>query len=385
MVISRQIVVLLDIDDSWGRGTIRGISEYAQAHGNWRLTISPKNDRGELRLPTKWKGDGIISRMTDARFLEHVRQAGLPTVDCGNLTPHEPWFGRVVTNARVRARIAFDHLQGQGLKNFAYFGPPSIRYPKLRGDAFITHVNENGFECSTYEPGYRRDSRISWDRYHQLAADWLQKLPTPIGIMTPDSYTGRQLLSVCEHFGFNVPDKFAIIAGDTDSLMCNVLQPTLSSVLLAPRQLGMTATKMLDELMQGKTPETMFTEIEPLGAIMKMSSDALAITDPELAEAVKLMRREAVNGTNINEILKQIAISRRTLELRFRQAFGRTPAKVIRQIRLDTAKNLLANTNLPITKVAALSGYSKASRLNDVFSQSVGATPSQFRNESRRV
>ena len=380
----KQIAVLLDIDDSWGRGMIRGISEYAQSHGNWRLTISPKNEHGELRLPQDWHGDGIISRMTDARFLEHVHQADLPTVDCGNLIPHEDWFCRVATNARTRAKIAFNHLRGQGLRNFAYFGPPSIRYPKLRESAFVRHVQENGFECAVYDPGYRRDSHISWDRYHELAAGWLRTLPTPVGIMTPDAYTGRQLLAVCDHFDFNVPDAFAIIAGDTDSLMCNVLQPTLSSVLLAPRQLGMTATQMLDDLMQGKTPEKMFVEIEPLGAIMKMSSDTLAATDPELAEAIKIMRHEAVNGTNINEILKQVSISRRTLELRFRRAFGRTPAEVVRQIRLDVAKNLLANTDLPITEVATLSGYAKAARLNDAFNRFVGATPSQFRYESRR-
>lgn len=384
MVKPKQIAVLLDIDDSWGRGTIQGIAEYAQSHGNWRLTISPKNDRGELRLPTKWKGDGIISRMTDTPFCKHVRETELPTVDCGNLIPHEPWFARVVTNVRLRAKIAFDHLRGQGLRHFAYFGPPSFRYPKLRGDAFAHHVQESGFECTTYEPGYRRGNRISWDQYHQLAADWLNTLPLPVGIMTPDSYTGRQLLSVCEHFGFDVPDKFAIIAGDTDSLMCNVLQPTLSSVLLAPRQLGMTATKMLDELMHDRKPNPIFVEIEPLGAIMKRSSDTLAATDPDLAEAVKLMRSEAINGTNINEILKQITISRRTLELRFRKDFGRTPAEVIRQIRLDNAKNLLANTDLPISEVATLSGYSKAARLNDIFNQVVGTTPSQFRSESRK-
>jgi len=77
----RQIAVLAETDDTWGRQFVLGVAEHAQTHGPWMLLIEPRDHQGRLRLPDGWSGDGIIARLSSRAMAEQVRRAGLPAVD----------------------------------------------------------------------------------------------------------------------------------------------------------------------------------------------------------------------------------------------------------------------------------------------------------------
>jgi len=54
---------------------------------------------------------------------------------------------------------------------------------------------------------------------------------------------------------------------------------------------------------------------------------------------------------------------------------------VLRQ-RVDRARQLLADSNLPISEVALRTGFCSQSHLSDVFRRTVGETPASFRRAS---
>ena len=78
-----------------------------------------------------------------------------------------------------------------------------------------------------------------------------------------------------------------------------------------------------------------------------------------------------------------MGISRRNLELKFRRGTGRTILAEIQRIRLDHAKRMLRDTDLPIPQIAASSGYNSASYLTQVFHKDVGVTPARYRARFR--
>ena len=51
-------------------------------------------------------------------------------------------------------------------------------------------------------------------------------------------------------------------------------------------------------------------------------------------------------------------------------------------LRIDMAKIILANTELPVSEVAGRVGYSDSNYFTKIFKKMTGSTPSAFRNSN---
>jgi LacI family transcriptional regulator len=72
------------------------------------------------------------------------------------------------------------------------------------------------------------------------------------------------------------------------------------------------------------------------------------------------------------------------LQRRFKQAVGRTLHEEILRVRLARARDLLAETDLPIAVVAERAGFHHQEYLGVVFRQRLATTPARFRRDNRR-
>jgi len=63
----------------------------------------------------------------------------------------------------------------------------------------------------------------------------------------------------------------------------------------------------------------------------------------------------------------------------FKQSEGMTPHEYLIQCRVQRAKDLLAETDLPLSEVALASGFSDQSHCARRFREHVGVTPSSYR------
>ena len=79
----------------------------------------------------------------------------------------------------------------------------------------------------------------------------------------------------------------------------------------------------------------------------------------------------------------RLPISRRNLELRFQPAVGRTLHAELQRVRLERAKRLLIETDLPVPAVAQAAGYSTACYFIQVFRRAHGTTPAKYRRQLR--
>ena len=106
-------------------------------------------------------------------------------------------------------------------------------------------------------------------------------------------------------------------------------------------------------------------------------------------------RREAVNVNAFDEApnstwftnrnhLRAVPVSRSTLERGLRGLLGRSPHEEIRRVQLDRARQLLAETDLKLTAVAARSGLRHAQYLCEAFKARYGLTPGRYRAKHRR-
>jgi LacI family transcriptional regulator len=375
----QHVAILIETETSWGGRVIRGIAHFAEKHTHWHLLIDPRDHEQRSAVPDGWQGDGIIARVTNRTQWQQIREKNLPVVNVDDVFQGLRHVGTVITDEAERARLALEHLVARGFRKFAYFAPPSNRYSKNRGEAFNQAVRELGYEIHEYLPGYRAGRKIGWEEQQRRVNRWLASLPRPIAILAVDAHHARQLAEICHFAGVRIPDDVAILAGDTDELLCEVSTPPLSSVSVACERLGHEAAAMLHRMMAGDDPPKQPVLIAPHGVVSRQSTDVLAIDDPAVVRALRYIRTHAHHGIVVEDILREVPISRRSLEIQFRSYLGRSPAEEIRRVRLERGKQLLGRRELSITEIASACGFSNATRFGVAFRKSFGTTPRAFR------
>lgn len=374
----REVAILVETDSSWGRSIIRGVADYANRFGPWNLLIDPR-DYGGWSLPDKWQGDGIVARISTPLLAEQLVQRRLPVVNVDDVFPDLEGVGAVLTNEADRAQMALDHLRGNGFRHFGFFAPPSNDYSKSRGQEFVAAVRNAGFSCHEYKPGYRVGRRISREDQQRRIVRWLKYLPRPAAVLAVDSRRGRQLAEICGLEGIPVPDQVAILAGDTDELLCEVCTPPLSSISLASQRIGHEAAALLHRLMEGDKAPCEPLRISPICVVSRQSTNYLSIDSPMVVRALRFIQMHACSGIVVDDVLAEVPVSRRFLEREFKRFLGRLPAEEIRRLRLDRAKQLVTESELSMEEIATACGYAGATQFGVAFRKRFGQTPLAYR------
>lgn len=383
-----QVALLIETSRGYGRGMLRGIVRYARLHGPWRLYVTPGDFEQALPHMNQWGGTGVIARIETAKTARAIIRSGLPTIALDvsqNLPmklPELSRFSEIASDSHAAARLAAEHLIERGFRQFAYVGEPRRLWSKNRERGFRHRLRESGYEPIVYQPPVRR-APMPWDREQASLASWLAQLPKPIGLMACNDDRGRQVLDGCRAAGIAVPLEIAVIGVDNDELLCELSDPPLSSVALNAEAGGYRAAALLDRMMRGRVRKPQRLVVEPLGVVQRRSTEASAVADPEVALALEFIHNHAVEQVGVDDVIRQVNISRRALELKFRDAVGRTPYQELHRVRLNRARQILLETDLPIPKVAVAAGFSSGAYLAQVFRQHLGKTPAQFRREHR--
>ena len=82
---------------------------------------------------------------------------------------------------------------------------------------------------------------------------------------------------------------------------------------------------------------------------------------------------------NIAELAKLSHLSVSALERRFKKHLAKTPKQFINEFRLEQARKLLVETNLPIAQIGHQVGFSEPSYFSKMFKQLFALLPSEIR------
>ncbi len=103
---------------------------------------------------------------------------------------------------------------------------------------------------------------------------------------------------------------------------------------------------------------------------------------PEIIEQiVSYMQNNYMNQFTVADLAYQFGISRAHLSRRFKEYMGFAPHEFLMQLRLNTAKRLLKNTEFSIEEICYQSGFTDTAYFIQVFKKSEGTTPLKFRKK----
>ena len=322
---------------------------------------------------------GLIGHLSDRPVLEVVRRAGVPAVD---ISPAQSGANlpRVTTDDVAVGRLAAAHLLSLGLPHFAFYGTRRDYYLLLRAQGFKEAIGAAGLTCHVLLSGPPRAGGRPAADVGPLDA-WLRKLPKPIGILAGTDSLALQLLAACRKLNLDVPGTVAVLGVDNDDVFCELSVPSLSSIALSTQSIGYEAARMLDRLMAGEQPAEKRLLIPPAGVVARRSSGLRSVLDHDVAAAVRYIALHVQDDLQVADVMREVAMSRRSLEQRFLKVLGRSPAAEILRAQVEVAKQMLRETDESMPTVARAAGFSSAKQLSTSFHRVTGRTPTAFRRQ----
>ncbi|MDR6494862.1 GlxA family transcriptional regulator [Paraburkholderia sp. 22099] len=154
-------------------------------------------------------------------------------------------------------------------------------------------------------------------------------------------------------------------------VMPNSLRAALAMI---QEELGAHATRQITDLVSPAAPNQ-FADIVHRNATRKVSENIQA--------SARWLEENGHRQVSIDEAARIAAMSERHFLRRFKAEFGVTPSDYLLYVRLDMSCRLLAETTLPVDKIARRCGIGSGGRLAKLFRKHLGKTPTDYRANHR--
>jgi LacI family transcriptional regulator len=369
----KQVALLIESSRSYGRGLLEGVAAYVRTHRRWSLRhqeISINADPPDWLFD--WQGDGILARIETEEMVAAIRTVGIPTVDVRS-SKKLAGVPRITIDDQSVVQLALDHLRERGVRRFAFCGFAGADYSVRRLRIFRDLLAADGFEPEVYESRGPVDSSTMEAELKGMldsagVTHWLRKFEKPVGLLASNDIRAQQVLQCCEDAGIAVPDDIAVVGVDNDEVICSLCQPNLSSIELNTQKIGYDAAAMLEHMMAGGASPAELTLVPPKQVIVRGSTDVVAIEDRTTAAAYRYLRDHACESISVDDVVRQVPLSRRSLER-----------------RLARIKQLLEETDFPLKKISGLTGFFHDEHMAVFFRKHVGHPPGQYRKKWRAV
>lgn len=381
----RRVALLIDTATTWGSGLIEGIAEFAHRHDEWQFFVGPRGKYDRLMLPEYWDGDGVIARITHEPLAQQLLARKIPAVNVSWFRFGDGVIPQCTCDEVSIGAIAANYFIDRGFRQFAYCASALRRdYVDRFGEAYVATLRQRSYQCHTFAPAADPDGFLPTTSELNRMIAWLQSLPKPIGLLAFDSVQARQVTDVCHIGGIDVPHEVAVLGGEHDLLSCTISQPELSSIDHSPRRVGWASAELLAKLMAGEPAPSEPILLPASRVITRQSTDTVAVGDDLLAAALRFIKCRSHDRIQVNDVLREVPLSRRALEKGFRRLLGRSPAEEIRRARLDHAVQLLCDTSWPMPRIATACGFERPELMTRAFRRELKTTPSEFRRQHAR-
>ena len=378
----RHVALIIETSSGYGRELLTGVARFMRMHDDWSVFLEQRDlTKKPPSWLANWNGDGIISRATTSGLVETVTATGVPLVE---LTDRRE--GRDLPNVRsddsAIGQLAAEHLLDRGFQQFGFCGFSGEAWSQRRQESFANTVQQKGHPFAFYNSSWHGPTVRAWEDEQLRLGAWIKQFSRPFAIMACNDVRGQHVLDACSKCCLAVPEDVAVIGVDNDELLCRICAPPLSSVIPNAQEVGFRGAELLAQLMLGKQVDEQAILIQPIGVATRQSTDVVAIDDQDIAAAVHFIRQHACQGISVDEVTRNVRVSRSTLERQLRRYLGRTPQQEIRYVQVNKVRDLLATTDLSAERIAVLCGFEHPEYMHVVFKRIAGLTPGEYRRQT---
>ncbi len=111
---------------------------------------------------------------------------------------------------------------------------------------------------------------------------------------------------------------------------------------------------------------------------------AKIVSGPKMRRLIEFVEENLDRDLSLEAMAGEVGISPLYLPRAFKGAVGQSPHQYVLARRIERARELLRDTDLPIVDVALSSGFSSQSHLSNWFVRMVGVSPAAYRRQGAR-
>ena len=357
------------------RERLSGVLNYISRHPCLFLEVFTRDKQCQM---LKAKLDGVIGHFTACP--RYGRNRRMPVVEL-ELPLLHPDVNIIIDNTSI-AQCAFSHFRARGFANYAYVGSNhqhEAPYSRERENAFRSAAANAGFNCQVYRPlrpkaGRRQSSDIS------ALAKWLSGLPKPCAVMAYADSIAIQIIDACHYAHLTVPEQIQVIGVDNDTDICENTQPSVTSIWPDFYEAGRLAAEMLHKIILNGRPAKSISLTYGVRALVERASTVDLRGGGRLVSlANNYLRQNFRSRLNVSNLAMSLNVSRRLLEIRYREIMGRTVHEEWSRLRLEEAKRLLL-AHLPVESVFERCGFSTVAAFRKAFKSHYGINPSEMKD-----
>ncbi|WFB35821.1 substrate-binding domain-containing protein [Kiritimatiellota bacterium B12222] len=366
--------------DSYARWILEGFLSFADKQPHWQLMHEPYCDLAHLEnLLTHFQPDAILCESKDPEIIHRLSFWGKPVVYVARKIPSPiaETLHRVRADNHAVGALAFSYLREKGFNRFLFAGTSTQA---------LSNVRLQGYQQSAEAAGYPVGciDITSPDQTESLLKSALISDPRPAAMFAAQDNLGLALIRAANRLGIRIPEALAILGVDNNALLCRISHPHLSSVDPGTDRMGMVCAERLHALLQGAPLPPTEIQIPPVRVVTRRSTEVVSTDNPNLRKVYALVRERGCDDLSFQELVAASHMSRRSLEIRYKEAFGFTLGQHLTRVKVSRAKELLEHTDLYTPDIAAACGWPSASHMCVMFKRHTGNTPSEYRRKSHR-
>ena len=380
-----KIILLTDFGEEYSKNLLRGITRYSKDHGPWTFCKMPTYFRetigidGILQWAKEWEADGIIGQFYNDEEVKKFTQANIPVI-AQDFKERFTDIPNITGDYRETGRLGADYFLKKGFKNFAFYGFGNIVWSRERAEGFKERIAEAGHEVHYHE---LQDS-VSGDLWYykpSALSEWLKSLPKPIALMACDDNQGHHITEAARHAGIRIPDEVSILGVDNDEMICELSDPPLSSIGLDAEKSGYEVARLMEQMIESKTCHGQDIIVKATQVVTRHSTDIFASKDKYIVSALKYIHGNLDKNLKVDQVLREVPLSRRSLEKRFMMTTGYPVYEYIYNQRIERFTQLLLETDMTIFEIALDLGLSDSKNIARQFKQIKGLTPMEYRKK----
>lgn len=341
-------------------------------------------------LPPGLRPQGaFVDEMATDLFVRQLRRRGCHVVRFGALPhPMHRAVPTVVEDQAAAGRLAAEHFAERRFHHVGFVGFKPLSDNLAMYEGFRDRAAE--LECKCHLLEFRKlvgkDAAATWEESIQLRnrefAEWIARVPKPIGVLTLNDGLAGRLCGVAQEAGFLVPEEVAMLGHGNKVAVCESAPVPLSSIDMGAGA-AEAAVRVMQDLLAGKPWPARAVRVPPTGIVVRASTDVQAIADSVVAIALRLIWNHFDRDLSVDDVARVARVSRRHLERAFQSHVGWGVSEELRRKRVLELRHLLVTTDEPLAALAPAAGFRTLNNAHKCFRKAYGASPRKYRERER--
>ena len=384
-----RLLIISDFTEAFPSKLLKGIVNYSRKKEQWGICRMPPAYKKMIGIPgvvqwaKSWGADAVIGQFETTDDIGLFAKNGIVAV-AQDFKQRFTTIPNITADYIGTGRMAARFYLNRGFRNFGFFGFSHVCWSDERLEGFRKEVTDAGFGNSFYTYNMQEIDQL-WYYEQDRLTHWLRWIPKPIAIMACDDNQGNNLVEACHAAGVKIPDELSVLGVDNDELLCSLGSTPLSSIQVNIEEGGYQTAELIERRVLHPDAPVEDIVLKPVKIVGRMSTAAFVTQDIQIQKAVKFIHQNYMKKISVNDVIEEVALSRRLLERRFKSVTGQTLYQYITDLKIKRFAELLLDTDEQLIGIAISLGETDTKSISRRFKQLYGCSPGQWREKNKKT